>query len=176
MSFVPSEYWENILRPIVNRERPPTIPQAVVIQDNHVLLVKRTNPSLWELPGGGMEAGETPVQTVIREVREETGLLVECIELLGRYTRQGFRAHCALVYLCQPVGGHLRPHSSEVRRVRYFPCNALPRGLFPWYRPIIQQDLFCTASRPLHRTQHLGWRTVFHCLLLDSASRCGLIE
>lgn len=176
MSFVPSEYWDNIIRPIVCREAPPTIPQAVVVHDEQVLLVKRTNPSLWELPGGGMEPGETPTQTVVREVREETGLQVECVELLGRYARQGFRAHLALVYLCQPVGGNLHPQRREATQVRYFPLDALPRGLFPWYRPIIQHDLLSMAPRPLQRIQHLGWWTLLYCLILDFTSRCGLIE
>ena len=123
-----------------------------------------------------MEPGETPAQTVVREVQEETGLQVECVELLGRYARQGFCAHLALVYLCRPVGGCLRPQELEVARVCYFPCNALPLSLFPWYRPIIQHDLLSTAPRPLQRVQHLGWGTLFHCLILDLTSRCGLIE
>jgi 8-oxo-dGTP diphosphatase len=55
---------------------------AIVEQDGYVLLLKRSsqarhNKGLWDLPGGEYEPGETLEQTVIREVREETGLIVE---------------------------------------------------------------------------------------------------
>ena len=176
MGLALSEYWDNVLRPILRRERPPTIPQAVVLCDEQILLIKRHNPALWELPGGGMEPGETPVQTIMREVREETGLHVECRELLGHYARHGFRSHYALVYICFPVGGALCPQRDEAGQARYFPVDALPRGLFPWYRTIIQDDLFSMAPRPIQRTQYVGWWTLLHCLMLDLGSRCRVLQ
>src|SRR5918997_244606 len=59
----------------------PVIPQAVILRREgetpEVLLVKRTSPRAWELPGGYVEPRETTEQTVVREVREETGLEVQ---------------------------------------------------------------------------------------------------
>ena len=170
------KYWSDILRPIICREQPPTIPQAVVLQEQQVLLVKRDNPALWELPGGGMLPGESADVAIVREVAEETGITVEVVELLGWYERTGFRAHCAPVYVCRPTGGALRPHAEEATTVRYFSMQHLPRGLFPWYRPILQQDIPSTTLRPLRRTQHIGVQTLFHCLALDLGGRLGLLD
>ena len=168
-----AKYWQDILLPILRHDPPPIIPQAVVRQGHYVLLVKRDHPALWELPGGGMRPGESPADTVVREVYEETGTTVEIQEFLGWYERTGFRAHRSPVYVCRPTGGRLRPQLNEASTVRYFPLSDLPRGMFPWYRSILQRDLDSTAPRPLQHTQHVGWRTLGHCLWLDFANRWG---
>ena len=173
MRFHPSKYWRDILAPILRRDQAPTIPQAIVLRGDQVLLVQRDNPLLWELPGGSMAAGETPEQTVIREVREETGLDVAIVELLGIYERTGLRAHRSPVYVCRPTGGNLGTQDDDTVKTRFFPLQTLPRGMFPWYRPILQHDLGSSQVRPLHRTQHLGLWTLLQCTCLDLASRCG---
>jgi ADP-ribose pyrophosphatase YjhB (NUDIX family) len=82
-----------------------------------VLLVRRGNePSKgdWSLPGGLLEVGEALPDGVVREVREETGLIVEpveLIELLDRIHRDGERVRYHYViadYLCRVVGGTLQ--------------------------------------------------------------------
>jgi mutator protein MutT len=58
---------------------------AVILRNGRILLEKRKNDpgrGKWSIPGGIAELGETPEQTVIREVREETGLLVDAPELI----------------------------------------------------------------------------------------------
>ena len=52
-----------------------------------VLLVHRSDYDLWNLPGGGLEKGESPWQGVIREVKEETGLNVSVTRLAGVYSK-----------------------------------------------------------------------------------------
>jgi ADP-ribose pyrophosphatase YjhB (NUDIX family) len=59
---------------------------AAVFRDGRVLIARRARPparGLYTLPGGGVELGETLEQAVIREIREETGLAIEPIELVG---------------------------------------------------------------------------------------------
>jgi mutator protein MutT len=89
---------------------------AVVVHENRVLLVRRGSEPLkghWTLPGGVLEVGETLAAGVVREVREETGLEVETVELveiLDRIHREGerIRYHYVIAdYLCRVTGGEL---------------------------------------------------------------------
>src|SRR5258707_15201050 len=112
----------------MKREYPesPLVGVGAVIVDDHreekrVLLIRRgTAPLLgeWSLPGGVLECGETLRDAVIREAREETGLVVETAEMLGVYERviQGdegrVRYHYVLIdFLCHPIGGDLKAGS-----------------------------------------------------------------
>jgi ADP-ribose pyrophosphatase YjhB (NUDIX family) len=176
MPINPKKYWYDIVLPTMRGDNPPLVPQGVVLHDNKVLLVKRDNPLLWELPGGGVPPGECTEAAVIREIQEETGVSVVIVELLGWYERTGFRAHLSPVYVCRPTGGSLRPQLGETVAVRYFSLQALPRGIFPWYRPILKQDILSPVPRPLRCAQHLGMWTVFQCLALDLFCRLGLLE
>ena len=59
---------------------------AAIIRDGKVLLVRRARPpasGVYTLPGGGVEVGETLLEAVVREVREETALTVEPVALAG---------------------------------------------------------------------------------------------
>jgi 8-oxo-dGTP diphosphatase len=59
---------------------------AAIFRDGRALIVRRVQPpanGLFTLPGGGVELGETLVEAVIREVREETGLKIEPLALAG---------------------------------------------------------------------------------------------
>ena len=73
MRFQVHKYWHDLLMPVLRQDRPPTVPQAIVLQDQQVLLVKRDNPRFWELPGGGMVPGETPEATVTSTVPAACG-------------------------------------------------------------------------------------------------------
>src|SRR5438477_7016483 len=91
---------------------------AIIIEGDRVLLVKRAHPPIqgqWSIPGGVLEVGEVVRQAAIREVREETGLIVEPVELLGVYdrilrnTEQRVQYHYVLIdFLCRLVGGDLQ--------------------------------------------------------------------
>ena len=93
---------------------------AVIVEEGRVLLIRRGTEPLkghWSLPGGLLELGEGLVDAVVREVREETGLEVEpieLIELLDRIHRQGERIQYHYViadYLCRVAGGTLQAAS-----------------------------------------------------------------
>jgi 8-oxo-dGTP diphosphatase len=87
---------------------------AIIVEAGRVLLVRRGSEPLkgqWSLPGGALELGESLTDGLVREVKEETGLLVEpveLIELLDRIHRDGERVRYHYViadYLCRVAGG-----------------------------------------------------------------------
>ena len=83
---------------------------VLLVRDNKVLLVRRgIDPykGSYDIVGGFVNPGETPEQAAIREAKEETGLDVEIVELLGTYSdRYGEGAHTlGLHYLAKIVGG-----------------------------------------------------------------------
>ena len=100
---------------------------AVIVESGRVLLVRRGQQPLkgkWSLPGGMLELGESLLFGVAREVREETGLEVEpieLIELLDRVHREDNRVRYHYViadYLCRVVGGSLQA-ASDADAVRW---------------------------------------------------------
>lgn len=122
----------------VNREFPefPLVGVgSVIIESDRVLLVKRAHPPIqgqWSIPGGVLEVGELICEAAIREVREETGLIVEPGELLGVYDRilhnpeKRVQYHYVLIdFLCRVVGGELQA-SSDAAEVHWFAREELP--------------------------------------------------
>ena len=66
--------------------RPFLAVSAAILRDDKVLIVRRARPpaqGLYTLPGGAVEAGETLIEAVMREVREETGMIIEPLALAG---------------------------------------------------------------------------------------------
>lgn len=108
---------------------------AVIIENDRVLLVKRAHPPLqaqWSIPGGVLEVGELVREAAVREAREETGLIVEAVELLGVYDRvlrnpeQRVQYHYVLIdFLCRQVAGELAA-ASDAAEVRWFAREELP--------------------------------------------------
>jgi ADP-ribose pyrophosphatase YjhB (NUDIX family) len=115
----------------------------VVIDGTKVLLVRRGQEPLkgeWSLPGGALELGETLQQGVVREVLEETGLIVApggIIEILDRIildrTTQDeasgrVRYHYVLIdFVCHVTGGALGP-ATDAEEVRWVERDQLQNG------------------------------------------------
>src|SRR5205823_14899647 len=83
---------------------------ALIFDGNRVLLAHRRDIDWWNLPGGGMEAGETVEQAIRREVLEETGLEVEVERLVGVYSKPQ-KNEVVLAMRCRVTSG--RPQASE---------------------------------------------------------------
>jgi len=95
---------------------------AVFDAADSILLVRRADDGRWCLPCGWVEPNEAPEETVVREVREETGLDIQVRRLTGVFTRKagsGYGPHSAVAlgYLCEVVGGCAHA-SHEVREIQ----------------------------------------------------------
>jgi mutator protein MutT len=120
---------------------PPRVVRCVgaVIHDptGRLLLIRRGHDphrGLWSLPGGRIEAGESPEQAVVREVREETGLEAELVERLGDvkywYVRGGERVmKIVAFFLFRYRSGSVENHDHEVEEALWIPLDEAPRRL-----------------------------------------------
>ncbi len=102
---------------------------GVILEEGQVLLSLRRDIDWWNLPGGGMELGETVDEALCREVLEETGLQVRVGRLVGVYSKPQ-KQEVVLTFLCHIAGGDLR-ETEEVRESRFFPLDALPARMLP---------------------------------------------
>lgn len=113
---------------------------SVFVRDEagRLLLLRRTDNDLWTIPTGGVKRGETVAQAGARECREETGLDVEVIGLVGVFSTPDH----VIVYLhgdqvdevrqpiniclrARVVGGEMRPEPAEAREVRWVESDTL---------------------------------------------------
>jgi len=107
---------------------------AVTINKGKVLLVirgKSPNLGKWGIPGGVVEVGETVEEAVVREVYEETNIVVKPIKLItifdsiGRDSEGKVRIHYVLLeYLCEYVSGEVKA-ASDAPDAKWFALNEM---------------------------------------------------
>jgi len=105
----------------------PSVVAVVEDDDGRILMIHKTDNDLWALPGGGHDIGEFIRETVVREVREETGFEVEVTNIVGTYTNPNHvmayddgevRQQFSIAFSAKLVGGALRA-SDESREVAW---------------------------------------------------------
>jgi ADP-ribose pyrophosphatase YjhB (NUDIX family) len=124
-----------------------------------VLLVRRRVDGCWGLPGGHIEFGESFADCARREFREETGLDVELIALLGVYSERAFSAEgcgtrrdahfIGVIFEGRALGRIGSPHD-DVTEVMWFAPEALPPELWAPDAPAIR-DALSPRPRPFVR-------------------------
>jgi 8-oxo-dGTP diphosphatase len=100
---------------------------AIILDaDRRVLLCHRRDQDLWNLPGGGVESRETPWDAVVREVREETTLVVAIERLAGIYSKPD-QAELVFSFVCAILAG-IPTLTDEADEIAYFALGEIPRN------------------------------------------------
>ena len=112
---------------------------AIIFERGKVLLAHRRDIDWWNLPGGGMESGETVEEAMKREVHEETGLEVAIEKLVGVYSKPQ-KDEVVLALRCRAVGGTLTA-TEESRECRFFDPDTMPINTLPKHRQRVMDAL-----------------------------------
>lgn len=122
---------------------------AIIINDaGAILLAFHVDRQVWGTIGGAIDPFETPEEAVIREVQEETGLIVEVEQLIGVFSGPEFlveypngdrTVYLAVAYLCRIIGGELQPDGEEITEARYFSVSELAPLPMPAHVQILVQ-------------------------------------
>ncbi len=138
-------------------ESPVLAAAAVVVFEGQVLLALRRDPphaGQWSLPGGAVELGESVSDAVRREVQEETGIVIEELQLLDLadlVVRDGsgqVEYHYVVVYyLARPVGGTLLSGDDAMAARWATPAEMLGLGLTRQMTLVVHQGLAAAQER-----------------------------
>jgi ADP-ribose pyrophosphatase YjhB (NUDIX family) len=96
--------------------------------EGRVLLVKHTYIAGWWLPGGGVERGETTQEALVREMREEAGLVATVPpRLISIHSAERFfRGDHVLIFAVDAFTMEPRPADGEIAEIGWFAPDALP--------------------------------------------------
>jgi 8-oxo-dGTP pyrophosphatase MutT (NUDIX family) len=106
----------------------PSVTAIIYGVNNEILLVRQRDDGVWSTPGGSIEPDESPVDAVVREAWEETGLIVEPIALLGVFGGPAFvitypngdeTQYVIAVFECSVVGGQRINSTDETVECRF---------------------------------------------------------
>ncbi|GAA4856977.1 hypothetical protein GCM10025787_46570 [Saccharopolyspora rosea] len=119
---------------------------------------------LWSLPKGHIEAGETPDQTAVREVEEETGIIGRVVTPIGTidywFVAGNRRVHKTVHhFLLEAVGGELSDEDVEVTEVAWVPLGELDEVLaYADERRLVRRALSMRGGAPDGRADRFGLR------------------
>ncbi len=118
---------------------------VLVVDEEKLLLVKRAIEPFkgwWDIPGGFLEVGEHPEDGAVRELEEETTLIVRPTDIIGLYMANYGPSGDAVLTICykgEVVSGVASP-ASDASEVHWFPFDALPAQVaFEWSMEAIEK-------------------------------------
>jgi ADP-ribose pyrophosphatase YjhB (NUDIX family) len=105
--------------------------RAAAFVDARVLLVREVSDGFWTLPGGWADVNESPAESAVREVAEESGFEARAVKLAAVYDYrksnrpQHLDSIYKLFFICELTGGSAQP-SIETSEVAFFARHELP--------------------------------------------------
>ena len=148
------EWMHSVGEGVAGYQTPKIAVGAVVGNDRgEILLVQRADSGVWLYPTGWADIGYSASEVAVKEVREETGIECEVVQLIAVLDglRLGFTQIplYSLVFHCRAKGGELAAHPLETREVGWFPRDGLPH-------PIAGADHWGGAGLRRHRRRAGG--------------------
>ncbi|WP_208559416.1 NUDIX hydrolase [Marinilactibacillus kalidii] len=101
-----------------------------ILRSNDILLVKRRDLPLWDLPGGRLDDNESIEACATREAQEETGFIVSITEKTGTYT-DSIRKDTQVIVKSKIISGEAIKEGPETKELKFFSMNKLPINLVP---------------------------------------------
>ena len=133
----------------------PSVSGIVRDAEAGILLVRQRDDGIWSTAGGSVDPGETPANAVVREVWEETGLLVRPTRLIGvyggadfvvRYPNGDETQYISTIFECAVESGTLRADGEETTDARFWTYDEATRlPLAPWLTSVLPR-LFASAT------------------------------
>ena len=129
---------------------PLVLPHSVVVLFNNkgeVLLEERADDGFFDFPGGGIDLKESAEDAARRELKEETNLIADELELFKVYSGEIthyiyfngdeiYGVDC--VYLCKKYHGELKPQLEEVKSLKFYSLDNLPEKMSKRNKQIIK--------------------------------------
>ncbi|GIP18119.1 NUDIX hydrolase [Paenibacillus montaniterrae] len=146
-----SEYYKN-MRSKVGSELlfMPSVAAIVRNENNEILFIRKSNETIWGLPAGAIEIGETPAQAIRREVYEETGLTVNPERIIGvfggdKYKYEYSNGHkveyLVIMFECSIIEGILYALDGEAEELRFYKQDEIPEIAIPYPKEIFDREL-----------------------------------
>ena len=139
---------------------------AILYDDvGRILLVKHTDAHQWVAPGGSIEPNERPADAVVREMWEETRLLVQPVRILGvfggpeflvKYKNDDQVTYIMTVFECHLLEGKAQADGVETLEVGFFSHDDVAKLNLPMWARIVLPEMF--RNQPNAQFQASMWR------------------
>jgi ADP-ribose pyrophosphatase YjhB (NUDIX family) len=129
----------------------PSVSGFVFDGSGRLLVARHGDVGLWAAPGGGVDPGERPEEAVVRELKEELGIVVEVRGLIGVYGGPEFHtlypnghevAYVIAAYACAIVSGEPEPDTVEINDVRWASEPEVPALDLTAWMPVVAPQAF----------------------------------